>query len=333
MKKLINDPHRYVDESLAGMVAAHPAHYALIGRTRRVIARAMPVPTGKVGVVSGGGFGHLPLFAGYVGGGLLDSCAVGNVFAGPAFDDVSDAIKAADFGAGVVNVIGNYGGDTMVFGMASDMLASDARAIETVIVADDVASAPADRAATRRGVAGAVFAFKIAGAAAEAGRPLAEVALVTRKALAGCRSIGVALSSCTIPTAGTPNFVLEDDRIELGMGIHGEKGLWRGANRPADSIADELLDLILADLGSAVGDRVAVMVNSLGATPLDELYIVYRRVAERLALQGVEIALRRVGHFATSMEMAGASLTLMALDDELHGLLAAPADCPHWVMQ
>lgn len=332
MKKLINDPHHYVDESLAGMVAAHPSHYVLTGRTKRVIARASSLSPGKVGVVSGGGFGHLPLFAGYVGGGLLDSCAVGNVFAGPAFDDVSDAIEAANFGAGVVNVIGNYGGDTMVFGMVSDMLASDNRPIETVVVADDVASAPAERADTRRGVAGAVFAFKIAGAAAEAGQPLADVTEVTRRALAGCRSIGVALSSCTIPTAGTPTFMLEDDRIELGMGIHGEKGLWRGPNRLADTIADELVDLLLADLGSKAAGRVAVMVNSLGATPLDELYILYRRVADRLAGQGIEIAFRRVGHFATSMEMAGASLTLMALDDELLGLLAAPADCPHWGM-
>lgn len=333
MKKLINDPTAYVDQSLAGMVLAHPGHYALTGRTQRVVARARSKDTGKVGVVSGGGFGHLPLFAGYVGTGLLDSCAVGNVFAGPAFDDVTDAIEVADHGVGVVNVIGNYGGDTMVFGMASDMLASDKRPIETVTVADDVASAPAERADTRRGVAGAALAFKVAGAAAEEGRDAGVVAAVTRRALAGCRSVGVALSSCTIPTAGTPTFDLAADAIELGMGIHGEKGLWRGPNRPADTLADELLDLLLVDLSDPRDAQVALLVNSLGATPLDELYILYRRLAERLADRKLSIAFRRVGHFATSMEMAGASISLMMLDAELQHLLDADAGCPHWMTQ
>lgn len=331
MKKLINDPHNYVDEALAGMVAAHPAQFTLTGRNRRVVARATPKAKGKVGVVSGGGFGHLPLFAGYVGGSLLDTCAVGNVFAGPALEDVADAMTGADHGAGIVSVIGNYGGDTMVFGMASDM--HEGSIVETVVVADDVASAPADRADTRRGVAGAVLAFKIAGAAAEAGAGVTEVAAVTRRALAGCRSIGVALSSCTIPTAGTPTFDLEENSIELGMGIHGEKGLWRGPNRPVDMVADELIGLILDDLPLASGARVAVIANSLGATSLDELYILYRRVAEVLDERGIAIAFRLVGHFATSMEMAGASLSLLTLDNELLHLLNAPTDCPHWRLQ
>lgn len=333
MKKLINDPNAYVEESLAGMVIAHPHHYRLTGRTRRVVARARPATEGRVGVVSGGGFGHLPLFAGYVGSGLLDSCAVGNVFAGPALDDVCDAIEASDHGAGVVNVIGNYGGDTMVFGMASELLTSGERIIETVVVGDDVASAPAERADTRRGVAGAVLAFKIAGAAAEEGRDAAAVAKVTRRALIGCRSVGVALSSCTVPTVGTPTFELADEAIELGMGIHGEKGLWRGPNRPADALADELLDLLLHDLGDPRDAAVALLVNSLGATPLDELYILYRRIAERIADRQLTIAFRRVGHLATSMEMAGASISVMMLDQELQHLLDAPADCPHWMVQ
>ena len=330
MKKLINDPNDYVDQSLAGMALAHPQHYQLAGRNKRVIVRAQPKDSGKVAIVSGGGFGHLPLFAGYVGTGLLDTCAVGNVFAGPAFDDVTDALNLADRGAGVLNVLGNYGGDRMVFGMASELADGP---IETILVADDVASAHIEKAETRRGVAGVVLAFKISGAAAEAGRPLDEVAEVTRRAMAGCRSVGVALSSCTIPTAGIATFEMADDAIELGMGIHGEKGLWRGPNRPADDIADELAGLLLDELDPATSGRVAVLLNSLGATPLDELYILYRRIVEILNGRRIAVAFRRVGHLATSMEMAGASLTLMTVDDELLGLLNASSKCPHWPIQ
>lgn len=332
MKKLINSPTDYVDETLAGMTAAHPGHYRLAGRNGRVVTRAVPKQAGAVGVVSGGGFGHLPLFAGYVGRGLLDACAVGNVFAGPSLDDVADAMSAADRGGGIVNVLGNYGGDTMVFGMASDALAMEGRDVETVIVADDVASAPVENRHTRRGVAGAVLAFKIAGAAAEAGQPVAEVAGITRRALARCGTVGVALSSCTIPTAAEPTFALEPDAIEFGMGIHGEKGLWRGTLKPVDAIVDEILELLDADLSLASGERVALLVNSLGATPLEELYILYRRAADRLRQKGIEVAFRMVGHAVTSMEMAGASISIMAVDDEILEHLDAPADCPHWIV-
>lgn len=333
MKKLINNPMHYVDEALEGMVAAHPHYYALTGRNRRVVSRTTAKSAGKVGIASGGGFGHLPLFAGYVGHGLLDACAVGNVFAGPALEDVSDAISAADRGGGVLNIIGNYGGDRMVFGTAGDMFELEGKQVETILVADDVASAPSERAHTRRGVAGVVLAYKVAGAAAEQGRSLSDVASVTRRALAGCRSVGVALTSCTIPTAGSPTFDIAPDAIELGMGIHGEQGLWRGPNKPVDEIADEMTRLLLDDLRPASGSRVAVLVNSLGATPLDELYILFRRVEATLSDLSISIDFRRVGHLATSMEMAGASLTLMTLDDELLALLNAPADCPHWVLQ
>lgn len=333
MKKLINDPNDYVDEALAGMVSAHPAHYALTGRNQRVVSRPKPKRPGTVGVVSGGGFGHLPLFAGYVGNGLLDACAVGNVFAGPALEDVADALASADQGAGILNVIGNYGGDRMVFGTASDMLAVEGKDVETILVADDVASAPAERSDTRRGVAGVVLAYKIAGAAAEEGRSLSDVTNVTHRALAGCRSIGVALTSCTIPTAGKPTFDISPDAIELGMGIHGEKGLWRGPNKCADAIADELTQLVLDDLHPVRGSRVAILLNSLGATPLDELYILFRRIAAILKDREISIAFRRVGHLATSMEMAGASLTLMLVDEELLTLLNAPTECPHWTIQ
>lgn len=330
MKKILNSPGGYVDEALGGLVLAHPEAYRLDGGRGRVLARARPKDVGKVGIVSGGGFGHLPLFAGYVGTGLLDSCAVGDVFAGPSLDEVTAAFRAAESGAGVLAVIGNYGGDTMVFGMAAETLAREGVETDTVIVADDVASAaPSDRNA-RRGVAGLVLAFKIAGAAAEAGYRLHHTAVATRRALHGCRSIGVALSPCTVPQAGKPTFDLDDDAIEMGMGIHGEKGVWRGPMKPADALADEMLDRLLADNPLDRGDRVAVLCNSLGATPLDELYILYRRVASRLADTGIAVAVPLVGHYATSMEMAGASLTLMRLDDELEMLLREAADCPHW---
>lgn len=330
MKKLINRPDRYVDEALEGMSLAHHGAYRISGRNGRVVVRTGKKARGNVGVVSGGGFGHLPLFAGYVGEGLLDACAVGQVFAGPSFDDVSDAMKAADFGAGVLSVIGNYGGDTMVFGMANDMREAEGVECATVIVADDVASADRDRAQTRRGVAGLVFAFKIAGAAAESGLPLAEVQAETERAMRGCRSIGVALSGCSVPEAGEPTFVLDDGQIEMGMGIHGETGLWRGPKRPADAVAEEMVDRLIDDLEPAQGTRFAVLVNSLGATPLEELYILYRKAAACLADRGHSVAYALVGHYVTSMEMAGASITLMQVDDALLRWLQAPAACPLW---
>jgi len=330
MKKILNSPENYVDEALAGLVLAHPEAYRQLGSTGRVMVRRQPKETGNVGVASGGGFGHLPLFAGYVGTGLLDSCAVGGVFAGPSLDDVTGTLRAANLGAGVLAVIGNYGGDRMVFEMAAEDLEAEGIPTETVIVADDVASAPPDESAKRRGVAGVVMAFKIAGAAAEAGQGLQDAAAVTRRALAGCRSIGVALSPCTVPQAGKPTFELEDDAIEMGMGIHGEQGVWRGALKPADALADEMLDRLVADMPLESGGRIALLCNSLGATPLDELYILYRHMAHRLAAMNVEIAIPLVGHYATSMEMAGASVTVMKLDGELEDHLRAAADCPYW---
>lgn len=330
MKKLINRPDRYVDEALEGMSRAHGDAYRISGRNGRVVERIRKKASGNVGVVSGGGFGHLPLFAGYVGAGLLDSCAVGHVFAGPSFDDVSDAMKAADHGAGVVSVIGNYGGDTMVFGMANDMLETEGAACATVVVADDIASAEKDRARTRRGVAGLIFAFKVAGAAAESGLPLADVQAVTERAMRGCRSIGVALSGCSVPEAREPTFAIDDGQIEMGMGIHGEAGLWRGPKRPADAVAEEMIDRLIEDLEPVRGTRFAVLVNSLGATPLEELYILYRKAAECLERRGFSIGYSLVGHYVTSMEMAGASITVMQIDDELLRLLEAPVECPLW---
>lgn len=330
MKKILNQPQAYVDEMLEGLVAAHPEALRRLGEDGRVIARAGgPVP-GKVGIVTGGGSGHLPVFLGYVGQGLLDACAVGNVFAGPRVADCQAAAAAADGGAGVLQLYGNYGGDRMNFDMAQEFLELEGRQVTSVRVADDVASAPAAERTRRRGVAGMVYAFKVAGARAAEGASLAEVAAAAAKAADACRSIGVALTPCVVPESGKASFSIEEDQIEFGMGIHGEPGIWRGAMKTADALADEMLEHLLSELPLARGSRVAVLVNSLGATPHEELYILYRRVARVLGDKGVTPVMPLVGRYATSMEMAGASLTLMPLDGELERLLKAPAQCPFW---
>jgi dihydroxyacetone kinase-like protein len=328
MKKILNEPSAYVNEMLAGLCAAYPEHYTLTHP--RVLARTGGARPGKVGIVTGGGSGHLPVFLGYVGQGLLDACAVGNVFAGPRVADCVDAIQAADGGAGVLTLYGNYGGDRMNFEMAQEQLESETLPLTSVRVADDVASAsPAERD-KRRGVAGMVLAFKVAGACAAAGHPLATVTRVASKAAQACRSIGVALTPCTVPESGKVSFQIADAEIEFGMGIHGEPGLWRGPMKSADALTDDMLDLLLPELQLSTGDHVAVLVNSLGATPHEELFIVYRRVAQVLAARGVRPVMPLVGRYATSMEMTGLSLTLMPLDSELETLLTAPADCPFW---
>jgi len=330
MKKILNDPADYVDETLAGMVAAHPEHYALHGETGRVVARATKGAAGKVGVVTGGGSGHLPVFAGYVGKGLLDACAIGDVFASPSAEQMAEAIRIADRGAGVLRLYGNYGGDIMNFDMAGDLVEFDGIECSSVVVADDVASAPPAEREKRRGVAGMVYAFKIAGAAAEAGGDLAAVTAVAQKAVDACRSIGAALSSCTVPQAGRPTFDIADDEMEMGMGIHGEPGVWRDKLRRADAIADEMMDRLFADQPLAAGMRVSVLVNSLGATPPEELYIVYRIVKARIEGAGATIVMPLVGRYATSMEMAGISITLLKLDAELEAHLTAPCNCAFW---
>ena len=328
MKKILNSPSAYVDETLAGLCAAYPSIYKLSGA--RVLGRASgPVP-GKVGIVTGGGSGHLPVFLGYVGDGLLDACAVGNVFAGPRVADCVSAFQAADGGAGVLALYGNYGGDRMNFEMAIEDLASDTFKCNSVRVADDVASAPAAERDKRRGVAGMVFAFKIAGACAAAGGSLAAVTAAAQKAAEACRTIGVALTPCTVPESGRASFEIAETEIEFGMGIHGEPGIWRGPLKSADALTDEMLDLLLPELDMAKGTSTAVLVNSLGATPNEELFIVYRRVAEVLGQRGIRIVMPLIGRYATSMEMTGMSLTLMPLDNELERLFQAPADCPFW---
>lgn len=330
MKKILNDPHQYVEEMLEGLVAAHPQYYRRVGTQGRVIARANPPSSGKVGIVSGGGSGHLPVFTGYVGTGLLDACAIGEVFASPSVDQMADAIRAANTGAGVLRLYGNYGGDIMNFDMAGDMVEMEDIPTTTVILADDVASAPPAEAAKRRGVAGMVYAFKIAGAAAEAGDDLETVTRIAQEAADACRSVGVALSPCVVPQAGKATFEIGESEMEIGMGIHGEPGVRRGALKNADAIATEMLDILLKDRPIEKGDRVSPLVNSLGATPPEELYILYRILKQRIEAAGGTIVMPLVGRYATSMEMAGVSFTLCRLDDKLERLLKAPADCAFW---
>ncbi|WP_026379102.1 dihydroxyacetone kinase subunit DhaK [Afifella pfennigii] len=326
MKKLMNDPENYVEEMLDGLVAAHPS----LCREGRVVRRASGSPQGRVGIASGGGSGHLPLFTGYVGPGLLDSCAIGNVFEGPNVQSCEEAIRAADGGRGVLCLYGNYGGDRMNFDMACDLLAEDGIATATVLGTDDIASADAAQAEKRRGVAGLIYAYKTAGAAAATGAELEAVAAIATRTVARTRTIGLALSSCQLPTAEKPTFTLGEDEIEMGMGIHGEPGLWRDRMRPADALCAEMIERLLAEAPADAGKRVSILVNGLGATPLEELFIVYRCAAQKLEAAGFSIERPLVGPFVTSMEMAGVSISLCFLDDELAGFLAAPAECPFW---
>ncbi|MFY0597898.1 MAG: dihydroxyacetone kinase subunit DhaK [Cognatishimia sp.] len=329
MKKIMNDAVNYVDETLEGLEAAHPDVFKIDGETRRMLRK--PVASAdRVGVVSGGGFGHLPIFAGYVGEGLLDACAVGDVFASPDMNPMLESIKSADTGQGVLCIVGNYGGDKMNFAMACEFAEMEDITARQIIVNDDVASAGVDEIEKRRGVAGLVYVVKISGAAAQAGKSLDEVYECADRARQNIRTMGVALGSCIVPQAGKPTFEIADDEIEIGMGIHGEPGVWRGKNKPADDLAAELLAKLAEELELNSGDRVSVLVNGLGATPSEELYILFRAVNRILSDKGIQIVQPMVGNYATSMEMAGASISVMKLDDELEQLLAAPANNPFW---
>lgn len=322
-QKLINDGNAAVDEMLAGVMAAHGSHLTRVS-PRAVVARHGPRP-GKVALVIGGGSGHEPTFLGFVGQGLADACAVGNVFASPPPQPCVDASLAAQGGAGVLFMYGNYAGDVMNFDMASEMLEMEGIEARTVLTTDDIASSP-DRA-KRRGVAGNVFIFKAAGAAADLMLPLDEVERIARHANARTFTMGVALSACSLPQTRRPNFELPDGEMEIGMGIHGEPGVRRGPLKPADAVVDEIMDAILSEMQAQPGDRVAVLVNSLGSTPLMELYILHARVAQRLAEAGLAVHKALVGPYCTSLEMAGASITVMHLDDELTRLIDHPCDC------
>lgn len=325
MKKLMNEPDGYVDELLEGLCAAHPSLVA----HQRVVRHVDAPRQGKVGIVSGGGSGHLPLFTGYVGKGLLDACAIGDVFAGPSVEACVAAIKASHGGKGVLCLYGNYGGDRMNFDMAGELSEAENISTTTVLETDDIASAKPAEKDKRRGVAGIIYAYKCAGAAAATGADLKETTRIAQKAVDSARTIGCALAPCEIPGAAAATFMIASDEIEMGMGIHGEPGIWRDKLKSADAIATEMVDRLFEELPAGV-TRVSVLVNGLGATPLEELFIVYRKVKKKLDGAGLQIARPLVGNFVTSMEMAGLSITLVALDGELEKLLAAPADCPFW---
>src|SRR5690606_19093277 len=328
MKKILNNPEEFVADMLDGLYKAHPDQVTYVDDIHSLVRADAPVE-GKVGLMTGGGSGHLPVFLGYVGKGMLDGCAIGDVFQSPSVEQIANVTKRINSGKGVVYIYGNYGGDVMNFDMAAEVVAMDDIETRTVLVRDDVASAPPEEADRRRGVAGMVFAFKIAGAKADKGASIDEVVEVTERALANIRTIGVGLSPVTLPAVGTPTFTIGEDEMETGMGIHGEPGMKREKLQTADEIAERMTNAILDDLQPQEGDRFAVMVNRLGATPLEELYIMYGKVHEILTERGLQIYRPYIGEFATSMEMAGASLTLFRLaDDELVELLDAPAHTP-----
>ena len=326
MQKIINEPRAFVDEMLEGVLLAHPE--GLRAAAERVIVRADAPRPGKVGIVTGGGSGHLPLFMGYVGFGLADGVAVGDVFASPSSEQILEATRAVDGGAGVLYLYGNYSGDVMNFDLASELALAEGTEVSTVLAADDVASAPAASGTRRRGVAGIAFLYKVAGARAQEGGSLEEVVAVVQRAASGLRSMGVALSPCVVPAAGRPTFSLPAGEMEIGMGIHGEPGVRRGALEPARRIAEQLVDQIVRDLPYRTGDEVAVLVNGLGATPREELYILYRSVHAALAGTGLSVRRTWVGEYATSLEMAGASVSVLRLDDELGRLVDAPCESP-----
>src|SRR5690625_2176115 len=301
-KKLINDPKNVVEEMIEGYVKAHPTYIKQLDEHPRSLVTAKPIRDGKVGILIGGGSGHEPAFMGYVGSGMADGVAVGNVFASPPPAPILEVTKAIDRGAGVVYLYGNYAGDVMNFGMAADLADMEGIDVEMVLASDDVASAPKEEKEKRRGIAGEFFVYKVAGAAADYGYKLEEVAKIARKTNDHTRTMGVGLSSCSLPQTGEPSFEIGDDEMEIGLGHHGEPGIRKGPIDTADNVADQLLEEIFADMPLDEGDNVAVLVNGLGSTTRLELYIVFRRVEEVLRERGISIYRSYVGDYITSLE-------------------------------
>lgn len=328
MKKLINDPEDVVAEALLGMAAAHPDRLQ-VDHEQRIIYRAGGPRSGKVALVSGGGSGHEPLHGGFVGPGMLDAACAGEMFTSPVPDQMMAATKAVDGGAGVLHIVKNYTGDVMNFEMAAEMAEADAGTeVMAVVTDDDVAVQDSLFTAGRRGVGVTVLLEKIVGAAAEEGASLQECAdLATRINNEG-RSMGMALTSCTVPSAGKPTFDIEDTEMEIGVGIHGEPGRERVALESAKEIAARLVDPVLADLDVSSGDPVIAFVNGMGGTPLIELYLMYNEVAALLEKAGLTVARCLVGNYITSLDMAGCSVTLLKADDELVRLWDAPVNTP-----
>lgn len=329
MKKIINRPENYTDDMLHGIYAAYPKQVKSTAGDLRCYCTAKKT-AGKVAIVTGGGTGHLPLFLGYVGDGMLDGCAVGSVFQSPSAECIYHISQEVEAGAGVLYLFGNYTGDNMNFEMAAELCEMDG--IETRILqgTDDVLSAGPELSDSRRGVAGIFFLYKAAGARAAAMGTLDEVLAAAEKAKKNTRTVGFAFSPCIIPEVGEPNFRLAEGEMAMGMGIHGEPGVWTGPIRSAQEIAQEVMDTILNDMPVAAGEEVAVLVNGLGATPLEELYLLYGEVEKLLREKEISVYRVFVGEFATSMEMAGASVSLCRVDEELKALFDAPVDTPFY---
>ncbi len=327
MKKLINSPETVVTEELQGIAAAHGDRVQVHFDPNYIVRADAPVK-GKVALVSGGGSGHEPMHGGFVGMGMLDAACPGEVFTSPTPDQMLEATKAVDAGAGVLHIVKNYTGDVMNFEMAAELARGEGAQVEAVVIDDDVAVQDSLYTAGRRGVGATVLAEKICGAAAEQGRSLADVAELCRKVNANSRSMGMALTSCIVPAAGSPTFELGDDEMEIGIGIHGEPGRERRKVAPAAEVVKLLTEPMVSDLPLNEGDEVLAFVNGMGGTPLIELYIVYNDLNKLLTEKGIRITRNLIGPYITSLEMAGCSITLLKLDDELTQLWDAPVDTP-----
>lgn len=328
MQRLFNDPDDIVDETVSGFVRAHAHLVTLSTQNPRVVLAKGCGETGRVGIVTGGGSGHEPAFMGYAGTRMVDAVAVGELFSSPTAKAFLEAMRAADGGAGVAVLYGNYAGDNMNVKMAARMAAKEGIEVLTVVANDDVCSAPLADRAKRRGVAGEILMWKVGGAKAATGASLAEVQATAQKAIDATRSVGVGLGPCTLPANGKPNFDIPAGKMEVGIGHHGEPGTEVADLELADAVADRMLKIVLDDHDLASGDRVCVLLSGLGATPINELYVVYDRVAKGLEDKGISVHRPFVGNYFTSLEMMGVTLTVMKLDDELAELIDAPASAP-----
>lgn len=325
MKKIINAPETYVDDMLKGIYAAHADQVKYAGGDLRCYCKADKKP-GKVAIITGGGSGHLPLFLGYVGEGLIDGCGVGGVFQSPSPEQIYHIAKEVEAGAGVLYLYGNYTGDIMTFDMATELCDMEDIKCRSIVGADDVNSH--GNPDTRRGVAGIYFMFKAAGAKADQGGNLDEVLAAAQLAKDNTRTVGFALTPCIIPEVGHPNFELKENEMAMGMGIHGEPGVWNGPLKTSRAIAEESLDTLLKDMPVAEGEEVALLINGLGATSIEELYILSNDVTEILKSKGIGVYRTVVGEYATSMEMAGASISVCKMNEELKGYLDYPVNTP-----
>jgi len=327
MKKIMNDPKDYTTDMLRGIYAAHKNTVRYVNGDLQCYCAIKKKP-GKVAIVTGGGTGHLPLFLGYVGEGMLDGCAVGNVFQSPGADKIMEISKEVDGGSGILYLYGNYTGDIMNFDMAAELCEMEGIKTMALVGTDDVCSAPKGKEEVRRGVAGIFFQYKCAGASADQMDSLEEVYNTAKEAGSRVRTAGFALSPCVIPEVGKANFSLGENEIAMGMGIHGEPGIWNGALKTAKELAGEMLGYILGDMPVGRGQEVSVLINGLGSTPLDELYILFAEVEAALAEKGIITDSVFIGEYATSMEMAGASVSVFHLNEKLKQLLHAPAKTP-----